>query len=152
MEKKPTFLILILILLISVSFADAGTIDMNNPIDKFLQTFIIKYQEWQAKFIGYGRWVFFALAVIDMTLTFGQSAIKGELEFAGIIATLIQKILIYGFFVTLFIKINWLASIPNSGLIIGEQVTGTSITPDLVLGGGLQNKNILYLRINLRRY
>ena len=124
MNEKPTFFILILILLISVSFADAEAINLNNPIDKFLQTFIIKYQMWQAKFIGYGRWVFFALAVIDMTLTFGQGAVKGELEFAGIVATLIQKILIYGFFVTLFEKAYFLASIPNSGLEIGQQING----------------------------
>ena len=150
MKKSQYIVVLVLILVLSVSFADAQAMDTGNPVDKFLQTFIIKYQEWQARFIGYGRWVFFALAVIDMTLTFGQSAIKGELEFAGIVATLIQKILIYGFFVTLFEKAYFLASIPNTGLEIGQQINGGEpITPDyyaLVLGGGLQNKNILYLR------
>ncbi|MDR2399301.1 MAG: type IV secretion system protein [Endomicrobium sp.] len=128
---KKTFLFFLLFIIVTPVFADIG----NSPADSIFFKFIDAYEHWKNVFTGYAKWVFVALATIDMVLTFGMMAVKGELEFAGIVATLIQKVLIYGFFWGLLATdaMGWLAQIPNSGISIAENINdGTRITPDYV--------------------
>jgi len=129
--KKLLTLAIVLLIAASPAFADG--VGGNNPADTLLFKFVEAYKIWQAAFIDIARWVFLALATIDMVLTFGMMALKGEIEFSGVVATLIQKILIYGFFLGMLGTMEWLAQIPDSGLDIAERVNGgIAVTPDYV--------------------
>lgn len=130
---KKVFLLIIGILILSdFAFGDVST---NNNAQGLLSIFSTNANAWIAAIIPYAKSLFWYLVVIDWVITFGMMALKGT-DFQEIMAGLIQKTLIIGFFLVLFQYTSWLDTIPRSFGQMANSVTGVSIQPDTILEQG----------------
>ena len=89
---------LLFLLLPIVTFAEVST---NNQAQGLLNIFDAAQAAWIAAIIPVALRLFWLLVIIDWVWTFGMLVLKGT-EFAELMTTLIQKLLIIGIFLALF--------------------------------------------------
>ena len=130
--KKVLLLIIGILILSDFAFGDVST---NNNAQGLLSIFSTNANAWIAAIIPFAKSLFWYLVVIDWVITFGMMALKGT-DFQEIMAGLIQKTLIIGFFLVLFQYTSWLDTIPRSFGQMANSVTGVSIQPDTIMEQG----------------
>lgn len=133
-EKAKKITLLILGILILSDFA-LGAVSTNNNAQGILEIFSTNASAWIAAIIPFAKSLFWYLVVADWTITFGMMALKGT-DFQEIMAGLIQKTLIIGFFLIMFQYTSWLDTIPRSFGQMANSLTGVSIQPDTILEQG----------------
>lgn len=126
--------ILLLTLLFLPIFA-FGDVSTNNNAQGLISIFFNNKNAWVSAIIPYAYNLFYFMIVIDWVITFSMMALKGT-DFGEIMAAMINKILLIGFFLVLIQNAHWLDTIPKS---FGQMATGASginIQPDTVLEQG----------------
>ena len=124
---KKTWLIIALLLLAS-SAANASALgsvigDIQDQLDSSIALFYTPIRE-AAEF------VFYALAIIDMTIIFGLAAVRNELDIGGIFAKLLQMMLLLLLFKTFFTHLHWLYDLFDGFNSLADKANGGS-TPSL---------------------
>ncbi len=134
--------ILLFLLLPIITFAEVST---NNQAQGLLSIFNTAQAAWIAAIIPVALRLFGLLVIIDWVWTFGMLLLKGT-EFAELITTLIQKLLIIGIFLALFQFTSWLDSIPRSFSILADNANalGTPIEPDTILEQGFSIVEVVW--------
>ncbi len=130
--KKISLLVFWILILSDFAFADVST---NNNAQSLLSIFSSNANAWIAAIIPYAKSLFWYLVVIDWVITFSMMALKGT-DFNEIMAGLIQKTLLIGFFLMMFQYASWLDTIPKSFAQMANGVTGVNIQPDTILEQG----------------
>lgn len=138
MPKRLLFLFLLPI----VIHAEVST---NNQAQGLLSIFDAAQAAWIAAIIPVALKLFWLLVIIDWAWTFGMLVLKGT-EFAELMTTLIQKILIIGIFLALFQFTSWIDTIPRSFSILADNANAlaTPIEPDTILEQGFNIVNIVW--------
>jgi type IV secretion system protein TrbL len=133
---------LLFLLLPIVTFAEVST---NNQAQGLLNIFDTAQVAWIAAIIPVALRLFWLLVIIDWVWTFGMLVLKGT-EFAELMTTLIQKLLIIGIFLALFQFTSWIDSIPRSFSILADNANAlaTPIEPDTILEQGFNIVNIVW--------
>lgn len=126
--------ILLLLIFPLLLFADVST---NNQAQGLLTIFDAAKNTWIAAIIPFALRLFWLLVTIDWVWTFGMLLLKGT-EISEILATVIQKVLIIGFFLALFQYTTWLDTIPQSFGQLADTINALpqKITPDTILEQG----------------
>ena len=75
-------------------------------------------------------YIFVSLSVIQLVLTFGFMALRGEIEFGGVMSTLIRYILLFGLFYAFLQNTSWMVSIFNGFTELANKANGGT-TPSL---------------------
>lgn len=134
--------ILLFLLLPIVIFAEVST---NNQAQGLLSIFDAAQAAWIAAIIPVALRLFWSLVIIDWIWTFGMLVLKGT-EFAELITTLIQKLLIIGIFLALFQFTSWIDSIPRSFSILADNANAlaTPIEPDTILEQGFSIVEVVW--------
>jgi type IV secretion system protein TrbL len=137
MKKLLLFLLLPIILYSEVS--------TDNQAQGLLSIFDTAQATWIAAIIPVALRLFWLLVIIDWVWTFGMLVLKGT-EFAELMTTLIQKLLIIGIFLALFQFTSWIDSIPRSFSILADNANAlaTPIEPDTILEQGFNIVNIVW--------
>ena len=137
MKKSLLFLLLPIIVYSEVS--------TDNQAQGLLSVFDAAQAAWIAAIIPVALRLFWLLVIIDWVWTFGMLLLKGT-EFAELITTLIQKLLIIGIFLALFQFTSWIDSIPRSFSILADNANAlaTPIEPDTILEQGFNIVNIVW--------
>jgi P-type conjugative transfer protein TrbL len=130
---KKFFLIVLGVLILS-NFALAE-VSTNNNAQGILKIFADNADIWNAYIIPYAYSLFYYLVVIDWVYTFSMMALKGT-DFNEIMAGLIQKVFIIGFFMIMFNYTYWLDLIPKSFAQMANSMTSVTIQPDTILEQG----------------
>ncbi len=126
--------ILLLLIFPLLLLADVST---NNQAQGLLTIFDTAKSAWIAAVVPFAIRLFWLLVTIDWVWTFGVLLLKGT-EISEILATVIQKILIIGFFLALFQYTTWLDTIPQSFGQLADTINALpkKITPDTILEQG----------------
>jgi type IV secretion system protein TrbL len=126
--------ILLLLIFPLLLFAEVST---NNQAQGLLTIFDAAKNTWIAAVVPFALRLFWLLVIIDWVWTFGMLLLKGT-EISEILATLIQKVLIIGFFLTMFQYTTWLDTIPQSFGQLADNLNALPqrITPDTILEQG----------------
>jgi len=126
--------ILLLLIFPLLLFAEVST---NNQAQGLLVIFDTAKNIWIAAIIPYALNLFWLLVTIDWVWTFGMLLLKGT-EISEILATVIQKVIIIGFFLTMFQYTTWLDTIPQSFGRLADNINALPqrITPDAILEQG----------------
>lgn len=126
--------ILLLLIFPILLFADVST---NNQAQGLLTIFDAAKNTWIAAIVPFALRLFWLLVTIDWVWTFGMLLLKGT-EISEILATVIQKVLIIGFFLALFQYTTWLDTIPQSFGQLADTINALpqKITPDTILEQG----------------
>ena len=126
--------ILLLLIFPILLFADVST---NNQAQGLLSIFDAAKNTWIAAIVPFALRLFWLLVTIDWVWTFGMLLLKGT-EISEILATVIQKVLIIGFFLALFQYTTWLDTIPQSFGQLADTINALpqKITPDTILEQG----------------
>lgn len=134
--------VLALVLLPIFTFAEVST---NNQAQGLLNIFDVAQAAWIAAIIPVALRLFWLLVIIDWVWTFGMLVLKGT-EFAELMTTLIQKLLIIGIFLALFQFTSWIDTIPRSFSILADNANAlaTPIEPDTILEQGFNIVNIVW--------
>jgi len=124
------------------AFSEVST---NNQAQGLLSVFDAAQAAWIAAIIPVALRLFWLLVIIDWVWTFGMLVLKGT-EFAELMTTLIQKLLIIGIFLALFQFTSWIDSIPRSFSILADNANAlaTPIEPDTILEQGFNIVNIVW--------
>ncbi|MDD2399622.1 MAG: P-type conjugative transfer protein TrbL [Sulfurovum sp.] len=130
--KKVSLLVFGILLLSDFAFGDVST---NNNAQGILEIFSSNASAWISSIIPYAKSLFWYLVVADWVWTFGLMALKGT-DFNEIMAGVIQKVLIIGFFMIMFQYTSWLDTIPQSFGQMANSISGVSIQPDTILEQG----------------
>ena len=125
-------ILLFALLLPMMAYADVST---NNNAQGLLGIFSSNADAWIAAIIPYAKSLFWYLVVIDWVLTWSWMALKGT-DFGELMANLIQKTLLIGFFLVMFQYAGWLDTIPKSFAQMANGITGVNIQPDTILEQG----------------
>ena len=130
------------LLLPIVAFAEVST---NNQAQGLLSIFDAAQAAWIATIIPVALRLFWLLVIIDWVWTFGMLVLKGT-EFAELMTTLIQKLLIIGIFLALFQFTSWIDSIPKSFSILADNANAlaTPIEPDTILEQGFSIVEVVW--------
>jgi len=133
---------LLFLLLPIVTFAEVST---NNQAQGLLNIFNTAQAAWIAAIIPVALRLFWLLVIIDWVWTFGMLVLKGT-EFAELMTTLIQKLLIIGIFLALFQFTSWIDSIPKSFSILADNANAlaTPIEPDTILEQGFSIVEVVW--------
>ncbi|MFN7835588.1 MAG: P-type conjugative transfer protein TrbL, partial [Burkholderiaceae bacterium] len=97
MKKLPVLPVVCITLLLFAAQAHAAPLDSSGLLDNILQKFHDAASHWQGKVISHASWLFWTLALLSMTWTFGMMALKN----AGIteaLAEIIRFFAVTGFF------------------------------------------------------
>lgn len=124
--KKAWLIIALLFLASGVANANAlgGVIgNIQDQLDSSIALFYTPIRE-AAEF------VFYALAIIDMTIIFGLAAVRNELDIGGIFAKLLQMMLLLLLFKTFFTHLHWLYDLFDGFNSLADKANGGS-TPSL---------------------
>jgi len=126
--------ILLLLILPLFLFADVST---NNQAQGLLTIFDTAKNTWIAAVVPFALRLFWLLVIIDWVYTFGMLLLKGT-EISEILTTLIQKVIIIGFFLGMFQYTTWLDTIPQSFGQLADTINALpqKITPDTILEQG----------------
>ena len=76
MKKLPVLPVVCMALLLFAVQAHAAPLDSSGLLDNILQKFDDAASHWQGKVISYASWLFWILALLSMTWTFGMMALK----------------------------------------------------------------------------
>ena len=128
--KKIVFLLILPILIF-------GKVSTDNQAQGLLEIFINTKDAWILAVIPFALRLFWLLVIIDWVWTFGMILLKGT-EISEILTTLIQKVIIIGFFLALFQHTAWLDTIPDSFGNLADTINALpkKIKPDTVLEQG----------------
>ena len=134
--------LLLLLLLPIIVYSEVST---DNQAQGLLSVFDAAQGAWIAAIIPVALRLFWLLVIIDWVWTFGMLVLKGT-EFAELVTTLIQKLLIIGIFLALFQFTSWIDTIPRSFSILADNANalGTPIEPDTILEQGFNIVNIIW--------
>ena len=134
--------ILLLLIFPLFLFAEVST---NNQAQGLLSIFDTAKNAWIAAVVPFAMRLFWLLVIIDWGWTFGMLLLKGT-EFSELMSTLIQKIIIIGFFLAMFQYTTWLDTIPQSFGQLADTINGLpqKITPDTILEQGFNIVNIVW--------
>ncbi len=124
--KKSWLIIALLIFVSSVANANAlgGVIgNIQDQLDSSIALFYTPIKK-AAEF------VFYALAIIDMTIVFGLAAVRNELDIGGIFAKLLQMMLLLLLFKTFFTHLYWLFDLFDGFNSLADKANGGT-TPSL---------------------
>lgn len=143
---KRLMLIVGIIMLPGFLYGAVGTADNGANL---LVTFQSASQVWRDAIVPHAKYVFGALVTIDFVLEFGLIAVGGKVDFSDFIPLLIRKTLIIGFFLMLFQFSGWLATIPKSFSIIGDEAGGVAVDVDSVLDAALNIVGSIWHGISL---
>jgi type IV secretion system protein TrbL len=126
--------ILLLLIFPLILFAAVST---NIQAQGLLSIFDAAKNTWIAAVVPFALRLFWLLVIIDWAWTFGMLLLKGT-EISEILSTLIQKVLIIGFFLTMFQYTTWLDTIPQSFGQLADNLNALPqrITPDTILEQG----------------
>ena len=126
--------ILLLLIFPLFLFAEVST---DNQAQGLLTIFDAAKNTWIAAIIPFALNLFWLLVIIDWVWTFGMLLLKGT-EISEILATVIQKVLIIGFFLAMFQYTTWLDTIPQSFGQLADTINALPqrITPDTILEQG----------------
>ena len=126
--------ILLLLIFPLFLFAEVST---NNQAQGLLTIFDAAKNTWIAAVVPFALHLFWLLVIIDWVWTFGMLLLKGT-EISEILATVIQKFLIIGFFLAMFQYTTWLDTIPQSFGQLADTINALPqrITPDTILEQG----------------
>jgi len=126
----------ILLLLIFPIFL-FSVVSTDNQAQGLLTIFDNAKNTWIATIIPFALRLFWLLVTIDWVWTFGMLLLKGT-EISEILATVIQKVLIIGFFLAMFQYTTWLDTIPQSFGQLADTINSLPqrITPDTILEQG----------------
>lgn len=130
--KKVFLLILGILLLSDFAFGDVST---NNNAQGLLKIFEDNADIWNAHIIPYAYSLFYYLVVADWVYTFSMMALRGT-DFGEIMAGMIQKVFIIGFFMVMFNYTYWIDLIPKSFAQMANSMTSVNVHPDTVLEQG----------------
>ena len=145
-ENKMKILLLILFALPTFLFGD---VQPDNQTQSLLDTFSTSSALWRDGIIPAARYLFYTLTLIDLVLEFGMLAIKEGLTFDTVIAALVKRVLLIGFFLLLFDNPAWLKAIASSFLELGTRAGGVNIDVDNVFKYGIDVVNKLWDGISL---
>ena len=134
--------LLLLLLLPIIVYSEVST---DNQAQGLLSVFDAAQGAWIAAIIPVALRLFWLLVIIDWVWTFGMLVLKGT-EFAELVTTLIQKLLIIGIFLALFQFTSWIDTIPRSFSILADNANAlaTPIEPDTILEQGFNIVNIIW--------
>lgn len=76
------------------------------------------------------QYIFYSLAVIEMVWVFGYMAMRGDLEFGGVIANVVKMMLLITLFNMIFLYPGWMESVWNGFNTLADQANGGT-TPSL---------------------
>ena len=126
--------ILLLLIFPLFLFAEVST---DNQAQGLLTIFDAAKNTWIAAVVPFALNLFWLLVIIDWVWTFGMLLLKGT-EISEILATVIQKVLIIGFFLAMFQYTTWLDTIPQSFGQLADTINALPqrITPDTILEQG----------------
>ena len=121
-----------LLLLLFLPIIVYGEVSTDNQAQGLLTIFDAAQGAWIAAIIPVALRLFWLLVIIDWVWTFGMLVLKGT-EFAELMTTLIQKLLIIGIFLALFQFTSWIDTIPKSFSILADSANAlaTPIEPDI---------------------
>ena len=134
--------LLLLLFLPIIVYSEVST---DNQAQGLLSVFDAAQGAWIAAIIPVALRLFWLLVIIDWVWTFGMLVLKGT-EFAELVTTLIQKLLIIGIFLALFQFTSWIDTIPRSFSILADNANAlaTPIEPDTILEQGFNIVNIIW--------
>jgi len=134
-----------LLLLLFLPIIVYGEVSTDNQAQGLLTIFDAAQGAWIAAIIPVALRLFWLLVIIDWVWTFGMLVLKGT-EFAELMTTLIQKLLIIGIFLALFQFTSWIDTIPKSFSILADSANAlaTPIEPDTILEQGFNIVNIVW--------
>lgn len=126
----------ILLLLMFPIFIFA-VVSTDNQAQGLLTIFDAAKNTWITAIVPFALKLFWLLVTIDWVWTFGMLLLKGT-EISEILATVIQKVLIIGFFLAMFQYTTWLDTIPQSFGQLADTINALpqKITPDTILEQG----------------
>jgi len=97
MKKLPVLSVVCVALLLFAVQAHAAPLDSAGLLDNILQKFHDAASHWQGKIISYASWLFWILALLSMTWTFGMMALKNP-GITEALAEIIRFFAVTGFF------------------------------------------------------
>ena len=124
--KKAWLIIALLLLASSAANANALGGVIGNIQDQLDSSIALFYTPIR----GAAEFVFYALAIIDMTIIFGLAAVRNELDIGGIFAKLLQMMLLLLLFKTFFTHLHWLYDLFDGFNSLADKANGGS-TPSL---------------------
>jgi len=130
--KKISWIFFVVFLFSNFAYAEVST---NNNAQGILQIFEANADIWNAYIIPYAYSLFYYLVVADWVYTFSMMALRGT-DFNEIMAGMIQKVFIIGFFMIMFNYTYWIDLIPKSFAQMANSMTSVQVHPDTVLEQG----------------
>lgn len=152
--QKPAKVIIISLLFLACilspqSFAEIG---VNSAVERIMNTFHDNAASWENSLRNYALNLFWLLAGIEFTWSAIRLALKG-VDLSEFLAELLNRVLYLGFFLTLLLHSSeWAAAIVQSFRAAADNAgSGHGISPEIVLGAGLEISTKLFHSLSLFR-
>lgn len=146
--RNTKFLFFVLLgLLVTVSPAFAASTSTGGLMTDLVSQFHTASASWTTRALQIGNWIFYTLAVLELTWAASLWAMEKD-SASSLIVALVRKFMVLGFFYTFLIMAPaWIPAIINSLQDAGANIGGTTvgaITPMSIVGHGINVINAIW--------